>query len=72
MRPLFLHVRQTGGLPLTRYRPWYRRKSAPSRRDIVWTFRKALAAAGVFPIPRFTPELAENPAEPENTLPLAA
>ena len=61
-----------GGLSLTRYRPWYRRKCTPSQRDIVWTCREALAEAGVFPIPRFTPELVEKPAEPENALPLAA
>jgi hypothetical protein len=59
-------------LPLGRYRPWYRQKCAPSQLDIVWTWREALHAAGVFPIPRFTPDLAEIPQEPENTLPLAA
>jgi hypothetical protein len=57
---------------LTRYRPWYRHKVAPSQLDIVWTWREALHAAGVFPIPRFTPGLAEMPQELENTLPLAA
>lgn len=66
------HTRQPGGLSLTRYRPWYRHKCAPSQRDIVWACREALADAGVFPIPRFTPELAENPAKSENTWPLAA
>ncbi len=63
---------QTGGLALGRYRPWYRQKGAPSQLDIVWTCREALHAAGVFPIPRFSLVLAENPAEPEQTLPLAA
>jgi hypothetical protein len=66
------HVRQTGGLPLTRYRPWYRQKCAPSQRDVVWACREALADAGVFPISHFGPAVAETPAEPENTLPLAA
>ena len=59
-------------LDLQRYRPWYRRKKAPSQLDIVWTCRETLAAAGVFPIPRFAPALAKNPKEPETTLPLAA
>lgn len=59
-------------LALGRYRPWYRHKCAPSQLDIVWTWREALHAAGVFPIPRFAPDLAEMPREPENTLSLAA
>jgi DDE superfamily endonuclease len=63
---------QAAGIDLSRYRPWYRQKEAPSQLDIVWTCREALAEAGVFPIPRFAPDLAENPEEPENTLPLAA
>ena len=63
---------QMGGIALGRYRPWYRQKGAPSQLDIVWTCREALHAAGVFPIPRFSLVLAENPAEPEQTLPLAA
>ena len=66
------HVRQTGRLPLTRYRPWYHQKCAPSQRDIVWACREALADAGVFSIPHFDPAVAENLGEPENTLPLAA
>jgi hypothetical protein len=57
---------------LQRYRPWYRQKCAPSQLDIVWTWREALHAAGVFPIPRFTPDLTEIPQEPEKALPLAA
>jgi hypothetical protein len=59
-------------LDLWRYRPWYRQKVAPSQLDIVWTCREALAEAGVFPIPRFAPDLAETPEVPENPLPLAA
>lgn len=59
-------------LPLKRYRPWYRQKCAPSQLDIVWTWREALHTAGVFPIPRFAPGLAEIPRELEHTLPLAA
>jgi len=66
------HTRHTEGLDLCRYRPWYRQKEAPSQLDIVWTCRETLAEAGVFPILRFVPDLAENPEEPENTLPLAA
>ncbi|MGH7964036.1 MAG: IS701 family transposase [Candidatus Binatia bacterium] len=59
-------------LALQRYRPWYRQKVAPSQLDIVWTWREALHAAGVFPIPRFAPGLAEIHQEPENALSLAA
>jgi len=60
------------GIALTQYRPWYRHKEAPSQLDIVSAWREALQAAGVFPIPRFTPTLATIPQEPEKTLPLAA
>ena len=59
-------------LALQRYRPWYRHKYAPSQLDIVWSWREALHTAGVFPISRFAPGLAESHQEPENTLPLAA
>jgi len=59
-------------LDLQRYRPWYRKKCAPSQLDVVWACREALHEAGVFPIPRFAPALAEIQQEPENTLPLAA
>jgi hypothetical protein len=63
---------RTVTLDLTRHRPWYRHKQAPSQLDIVWACREALQDAGVFPIPRFAPGLAKIPQEPENTLPLAA
>jgi hypothetical protein len=66
------HARQAAGIDLCRYRPWYRQKCAPSQLDIVWACREALHEAGVFPILRFTPEVAENHEEPENALPLAA
>jgi hypothetical protein len=73
-RPLWFveQASRTDALALTRYRPWYRHKVAPSQLDIVGAWREALQAAGVFPIPRFTPALATIPQEPENTLPLAA
>jgi DDE superfamily endonuclease len=57
---------------LGRYRPWYRQKVAPSQLDVVWACRETLYEAGIFPIPRFTPDLAENHEEPEYALPLAA
>jgi hypothetical protein len=57
---------------LCRYRPWYRQKIAPRQLDVVWACRETLYEAGIFPIPRFTPELAENDEEPEHALPLAA
>ena len=65
-------ARRATPLDLQRYRPWYRQKCAPSQLDVVWACREALPEAGVFPIPRFTPDLAEIHQERENTLPLAA
>jgi DDE superfamily endonuclease len=65
-------VERSSELNLCRYRPWYRQKVAPSQLDVVWACREALSEAGIFPIPRFTPDLAENHEEPENALPLAA
>jgi hypothetical protein len=65
-------VERGTGVNLCRYRPWYRQKLAPSQLDVVWTCREALNEAGIFPIPRFTPDLAENHVKPEITLPLAA
>jgi hypothetical protein len=60
------------GVNLGRYRPWYRQKCAPSQLDVVWACREVLHEAGIFPIPRFTPDLAENHEEPDHALPLAA
>jgi DDE superfamily endonuclease/Archaeal putative transposase ISC1217 len=65
-------VERGTGVPLCRYRPWYRQKAAPSQLDVAEACREALHEAGIFPIPRFTPELAENDEEPEHALPLAA
>jgi hypothetical protein len=57
---------------LCRYRPWYRQKVAPSQLDVMWACREALYDAGIVPIPRFTPALAENDEAPDYALPLAA
>ncbi len=57
---------------LCRYRPWYRQKVAPSQLDVVWACRESLYEAGIFPIPRFAPDLGINHEEPEQALPLAA
>ena len=65
-------VERGTGMPLGRYRPWYRQKAAPSQLDVAEACREALQEAGIFPLPRFTPELAENDEEPEHALPLAA
>jgi hypothetical protein len=65
-------VERGAGVNLGRYRPWYRQKCAPSQLDVVWACREALHEAGIFPIPRFTPDLAENPGKPDHALPLAA
>jgi hypothetical protein len=66
------HVDRDTGVPLGRYRPWYRQKVAPSQLDVAEACREALYEAGIFPIPRFIPELTENQEEPENVLLLAA
>jgi Transposase DDE domain len=66
------HTARRPALELGRYRPWYRHKVAPSQLDIVWTWREALQAAGVFPIPRFAHDCAENRQEADNALSLAA
>jgi DDE superfamily endonuclease len=66
------HVERGTTFNLCYYRPWYRQKVAPSQLDVVWACREALHEAGIFPIPRFTPALAENHEEPEQALPLAA
>jgi len=65
-------VERSPSLNLQRYRPWYRQKMAPSQLDVVWACRESLHEAGIFPIPWFTPDLAENHQEPENVFPLAA
>jgi DDE superfamily endonuclease len=65
-------VERGAGVNLGRYRPWYRQKCAPSQLDVVWACREVLHEAGIFPIPRFTPDLAENHEEPDHALPLAA
>jgi hypothetical protein len=65
-------VERGTGVNLCRYRPWYRQKVAPSQLDVVWACREALHEAGIFPIPRFAPDLAENHEKPDHALPLAA
>lgn len=66
------HLDRGTGVPLCRYRPWYRQQVAPSQLDVAEACREVLHEAGIFPIPRFTPTLAENHEEPEYALPLAA
>jgi hypothetical protein len=63
---------QSPDIELRRYRPWYRQKVAPSQRDIVWACRETLHEAGLFPIPRFSPDLAKNHQATENPMPKAA
>lgn len=65
-------VERSAGVNLRRYRPWYRQKLAPSQLDVMWACRETLYEAGIFPIPRFTPDLTENHAKPETALPLTA
>jgi hypothetical protein len=59
-------------MPLCRYRPWYRQNVAPSQLDVVWACRETLYESGIFPLPRFTPALAENGEKPEHALPRIA
>jgi hypothetical protein len=66
------HTSRTTTVDLRRSRPWYRQKCAPSQLDIVWACREALYEAGVFPIPRFVPDLTENHEVPEHALSSAA
>ena len=66
------HVDRGTEVPLCRSRPWDRQKVAPSQLDVADACREALHEAGIFPIPRFIPELAENQEELDNVLPLAA
>jgi hypothetical protein len=66
------HVERGMTFPLCHDRPWYRQKVAPSQLDVVWACREALYAAGIMPIPRFTPDLAKNEEQPEHPQPLAA
>ena len=57
---------------LRRLRPWYRHKVAPSQFDVAWACREALHEAGIFPIPRFFPAVAENQLEIDTPKPIAA
>jgi hypothetical protein len=65
-------VERSSKVNLCRYRPWYTQKVAPSQLDVVWACRESLHEAGIFPIPRFAPDLDINHEEPERALPLAA
>ena len=62
---------QRHGMDLRRYRPADRQQCAPSQLDIAWACREALHEQ-VFPIPRFTPDFAENHEEQDHALPSAA
>jgi hypothetical protein len=65
-------VERSSDLKLCRYRPWYKQKGAPSQLDVVWACRESLYEAGIFPIPRFSPDLGIIHEEPENAMPIAA
>jgi len=65
-------VERSSHVNLCRYRPWYKQKAAPSQLDVVWACRESLYEAGIFPLPRFTPDLGIIHEEPENAMPLAA
>jgi hypothetical protein len=73
-RPLWFiaQVDRGTGVPLCRYQPWYRQKVAPSQLDVAEACRETLYEVGIFPIPWFSPNLAESHEEPDNALPLAA
>jgi hypothetical protein len=63
---------RAGHVDLCRYRPWYTQKVAPSQLDVVWSCREALHEAGIFPIPRFVPDLEENQQDLDSILRPAA
>ncbi len=63
---------QRHGMDLRRSRPWYRQHCAPSPLDMAWACRDALHEAGVFPRPRFPPDLADHHEEQDQALPSAA
>jgi hypothetical protein len=63
---------QHGDVVLQRFRPWYRQKVAPSQFDVAEACRAVLQAAGIFPIPRFFPAVAENQQEDDTSKPIAA
>jgi len=63
---------QHADVALQRFRPWYRHKVAPSQFDVAWAWRDVLQEAGIFPIPRFFPAVAENQPEGDTSKPIAA
>jgi hypothetical protein len=63
---------RSGPVELCRFRPWYKKKVAPSQLDVVWSCREALHEAGIFPIPRFIPDLAKNQQVVDKSEPHAA
>ena len=65
-------VEHSSEVNLCRYRPWDTQKVAPSPLDVGWACRESLHEAGIFPIPRFAPDLGINHEEPERAFPLAA
>jgi hypothetical protein len=63
---------QRGHVVLQRFRPWYRQKVAPSQFDVAWACREVLQEAGIFPIPRVFPAVAENQQEGDTSKSIAA
>ena len=63
---------RSGSVELCRFRPWYVKKVAPSQFDVVWSCRETLHEAGIFPIPRFFPDLTKNQQAIDATLQPAA
>jgi hypothetical protein len=63
---------QRGDVVLQRLRPWYRHKVAPSQFDVAWACREVLQEAGIFPIPRVFPAVAENQQEGDTSKSIAA
>jgi hypothetical protein len=61
-----------GAFDLTRLRPWYQQKVAPSQLDVVWACREALTEAGIVPIPRFCTAPGNFQPLPDQPLPRTA
>lgn len=52
---------QNGREDLTRWRPWYRQKKAPSQQDVLWACRERLLRQGIIPTVGFEQGIGEVP-----------
>jgi hypothetical protein len=52
---------QNGREDLTRWRPWYGQKEAPSQQDVLWACRERLLRQGIIPTVGFEQGIGEVP-----------